>query len=81
MAASLDLLVQDGKISWESTVHSVIAEFQHVQQPAEYSGMTVRDICSHRTGLFGLDEITQGLDGRQDPHRQKGRGQGVQRHA
>ncbi len=26
--------------------------------------MTVRDICSHRTGLQGLDEITQGLDGR-----------------
>ena len=64
MAASLDLLVQEDKISWGSTIHSVIPEFQHAQQPAEYSGMTVRDICSHRTGLLGLDEITQGLDGR-----------------
>jgi CubicO group peptidase (beta-lactamase class C family) len=26
--------------------------------------MTLRDICSHRTGLLSLDEITQGLDGR-----------------
>ena len=64
MAASLDLLVQEGKISWESTIHSVIPEFQHVQQAAEYSGMTLRDICLHRTGLLGVDEITQGLDGR-----------------
>jgi len=64
MAASLDLLVQEGKISWESTIHSVIPEFKHAQKPAEYAGMTVRDICSHRTGLQGLDEITQGLDGR-----------------
>lgn len=64
MIASLDLLVQEGKVLWESTIHSVIPEFQHAQQPAEYSGMTVRDICSHCTGLLGLDEITQGLDGR-----------------
>jgi CubicO group peptidase (beta-lactamase class C family) len=40
MAASLDLLVQEGKISWESTIHSVIPEFKHVQQPTEYAGMT-----------------------------------------
>lgn len=64
MAASLDLLVRDQKISWESTIDSIIPEFKHVSKPEMFSGMTLRDICSHRTGLLSLDEITQGLDGR-----------------
>jgi CubicO group peptidase (beta-lactamase class C family) len=64
MAASLDLLVREGKVTWDSTIHSVIPEFRHSQKPAEFGEMTLRDICSHRTGLLSLDEITQGLDGR-----------------
>ncbi|KAK4244750.1 beta-lactamase/transpeptidase-like protein [Corynascus novoguineensis] len=66
MAASLDLLVRDSenKITWERTIHSIIPEFKHTQKPAEFGEMTLRDICSHRTGLLSLDEITQGLDGR-----------------
>ncbi len=64
MTTSLDLLVQEGKISWDSTINSVIPEFKHTSNPEIYSGMTLRDICSHRTGLLSLDEITQGLDGR-----------------
>ncbi|KAK0744942.1 beta-lactamase/transpeptidase-like protein [Apiosordaria backusii] len=64
MAASLDILVRKGKASWDSTVQSILPEFCHNQKSAEYQGMTLRDICSHRTGLLSLDEITQGLDGR-----------------
>ncbi len=64
MAASIDLLVREKKVSWDSTVESVIPEFKHCQKPEIYSTMTLRDICSHRTDLLGLDEITQGLDGR-----------------
>lgn len=64
MAASLDLLVREGKITWDSTIHSVIPEFRHSQKPVKFGEMTLRDICSHRTGLLSLDEITQGLDGR-----------------
>ncbi|KAI0102585.1 beta-lactamase/transpeptidase-like protein [Nemania sp. FL0031] len=64
MSASLDILVQEGKLSWDSTITSIIPEFRHVREPGMLSRMTIRDICSHRTGLESLDEITQGLDGR-----------------
>lgn len=64
MAASLDLLVQEKKISWDSTINSTIPEFQHVDEPDILANMTLQDICSHRTGLLSLDEITQGLDAR-----------------
>lgn len=64
MAASIDLLVQQRKISWGTKINSVIPDFKHTQEHAELSGLTLRDICSHRTGLLSLDEITQGLDGR-----------------
>jgi CubicO group peptidase (beta-lactamase class C family) len=64
MAASLDLLVQERKVAWDSTISSIIPEFRHVKQPNVLSHMTIQDICSHRTGLESLDEITQGMDGR-----------------
>ncbi|KAK2595108.1 hypothetical protein QQS21_007193 [Conoideocrella luteorostrata] len=64
MAASLDLLAQEDKISWDNTISSIIPEYKHVDKPELFSTMTLRDICSHRTGLLSLDEITQGLDGR-----------------
>ncbi|KAI1124368.1 beta-lactamase/transpeptidase-like protein [Nemania abortiva] len=64
MAASLDLLVQEQKVAWDSTITSIVPEFRHVKQPNILSHMTIQDICSHRTGLESLDEITQGLDGR-----------------
>ncbi|KAK3395173.1 beta-lactamase/transpeptidase-like protein [Podospora didyma] len=61
MTASIDLLVQDKKLSWDSSVKYIIPEFDRSDACAS---MTVRDICSHRTGLAGLDEIIHGLDGR-----------------
>ncbi|KAI6090466.1 beta-lactamase/transpeptidase-like protein [Hypoxylon rubiginosum] len=64
MAASLDLLVQRGEFSWDDIIESIIPEFKHVDKPNDFSSTTVRDICSHRTGLLSLDEITQGLDAR-----------------
>lgn len=64
MTASLDLLVQEGKISWDSTIQSIIPEFKHVQSPLLLSNLTLRYICSHRSGLLSMDDITQGLDAR-----------------
>jgi hypothetical protein len=64
MAASLDLLVREGKVTWDSIIHSVIPGFRHSQKPAEFGEMMLRDICSHRTSLLSLDEMTHGLDGR-----------------
>ncbi|KAK0624208.1 beta-lactamase/transpeptidase-like protein [Immersiella caudata] len=63
MTASLDMLNRDGKTSWDSLVNSVVPEFRHNTNNAEFQ-VTIREICSHRTGLLSLDEITQGLDGR-----------------
>jgi len=57
IVASLDLLVQESKFSWDSTIASIIPGFKR-------DNMTLRDICSHHTGLISLDEITQGLNGR-----------------
>ncbi|KAK4446178.1 beta-lactamase/transpeptidase-like protein [Podospora aff. communis PSN243] len=62
IAASLAMLIREGKTSWYATVQSVVPDFQHTNP--EFDGMTIRDICSHRTGLLSLDEVTQGLDGR-----------------
>ncbi|RYP09341.1 hypothetical protein DL765_008487 [Monosporascus sp. GIB2] len=64
MTASLDLLVQEEKCSWDTFLHTIFPEFRHVERPETFCAMTVRDICSHRTGLLSLDEITQGLDAR-----------------
>ncbi|KAI1146737.1 beta-lactamase/transpeptidase-like protein [Nemania diffusa] len=74
MSASLDILVQERKISWDDTIASLLPEFHHIKQPSILSHMTIQDICSathrsldicsHRTGLESLDEITQGMDGR-----------------
>jgi CubicO group peptidase (beta-lactamase class C family) len=63
MTASLDLLVRDDKISWDSTVASILPDFG-AGGDVVYANMTVRDICSHRSGLLSLDEFTQGLDAR-----------------
>ena len=64
MTASLDLLVQEEKLSWDSTIESILPNFKHVKLPDVYSHLTVRDICSHRSGLLSLNEITQGMHGK-----------------
>lgn len=64
MAESIELLISDGHITWDTTIQSIIPEFKHHEDPQQFSKMTLHDICSHRTGLIGLDEITQGLSGR-----------------
>ncbi|KAL7959089.1 beta-lactamase/transpeptidase-like protein [Trichoderma compactum] len=64
MAESIELLISDGHVTWDTTIQSVIPEFKHHEDPQQFSKMTLHDICSHRTGLIGLDEITQGLNGR-----------------
>lgn len=64
IAASLDLLVRDGKMSWDAAITPVIPEIKHWEKPSLYTNLKLRDICSHRTGLLSLDKITQGLDSR-----------------
>lgn len=53
-----------GQISWDSTIQSILPEFNHVQSPLLSANLTLRDTCSHRNGLLSMDDITQGLDAR-----------------
>jgi len=65
VAASLDMLIQEGKIpSWDTTIQSIIPEFRHHGKPELYAELTLRDICSHRSGFLKFDEFIQGMDGR-----------------
>ncbi|KAI0411711.1 quinon protein alcohol dehydrogenase-like superfamily [Xylaria grammica] len=63
VSASLDIPVQEQKVSWDSTTTSIVPEFCHMERPDILSHVTIQDICSHRTSLESLDEIPQGLDG------------------
>ncbi|KAK1475994.1 hypothetical protein CTAM01_15565 [Colletotrichum tamarilloi] len=64
VSAAIDILVQRQELSWDTTVAQVLPGYGRYDQDAMLNGMTLRDICSHRTGLHGLDEIIQGMDGR-----------------
>lgn len=64
IAASIELLEQQGKLTWDTRVASVLPEYQRVDGDPMLEEMTLRDICSHRTGLLGLNEVIQGMDGR-----------------
>lgn len=64
IAASLDKLIHEEKLSWDSTIQSIIPEFKHNRKTAIFADMNLRDIFSHHTGLLSLDEIIQGMDGR-----------------
>lgn len=64
VAAAIDLLVQRGRFDWDTPVASILTNYVRADGDQMLAGMTLRDICSHRTGLLGLDEIIQGMDGR-----------------
>ncbi|KAK1455574.1 hypothetical protein CMEL01_04334, partial [Colletotrichum melonis] len=64
VSAAIDILVQRQELSWDTTVAQVLPGYGRYDQDAMLNGMTLRDICSHRTGLYGLDEVIQGMDGR-----------------
>lgn len=64
VAAAIDLLVQRGQLEWDTPVASILPQYARVDGDVMLNGMTLRDICSHRTGLSGLNSIIQGMDGR-----------------
>lgn len=64
VAAAIDLLVQRGQLEWDTPVASILPQYARSDGDVMLGGMTLRDICSHRTGLSGLNSIIQGMDGR-----------------
>lgn len=62
-AASIALLVQEGKLQWDDRVQQHVPEFQ-LADPWISANMTVRDLLSHRCGLvtFAGDLLWYGSD-------------------
>ncbi|MBL8735296.1 MAG: beta-lactamase family protein, partial [Planctomycetes bacterium] len=62
-AASVALLVQEGKLAWDDPVQKHLPEFR-LADPWISSHMTVRDLLSHRCGLvtFAGDLLWYGSD-------------------
>ncbi|MGL3105190.1 serine hydrolase [Bradyrhizobium sp. BR 1432] len=55
-AAGVGLLVQEGKLKWETAVHEVLSEF-HLHDPVATRATTILDLLCHRWGLPAHDRI------------------------
>lgn len=66
-SASLAILVDEGKISWDDKVQQYLPEFQ-LSDPYVSANMTIRDLLCHRSGLgtFSGDLIWYGSDHSRD---------------
>lgn len=53
-AASLGMLVEDGKIKWDDKVVDYLPEFQ-LHDPYVTANLTIRDLVCHRAGLATFD--------------------------
>lgn len=60
-AASLGILVDEGKVGWDDPVRRYIPEFE-VADPWVSEAMTVRDLLTHRGGLPNTDLFWYGQD-------------------
>lgn len=58
-AASIAMLVDEGKMNWDGKVDKYIPFF-HLYDPMADENVTIRDILTHRTGLPGADLIWYG---------------------
>lgn len=57
-AAAIGMLVEDGKLQWESRVSEILPEFHH-QDPEIRDKVTVIDLLCHKSGLGGKAGIWQ----------------------
>ena len=60
-AATLGILVDEGKLGWDDPVRRYIPEFE-VDDPWVSEAMTVRDLLTHRGGLPNTDLFWYGQD-------------------
>lgn len=58
-AASIAMLVDEGKMNWDGKVDRYIPFF-HLYDPMADENVTIRDLLTHRTGLPGADLIWYG---------------------
>ncbi|XXH04704.1 hypothetical protein Hte_011126 [Hypoxylon texense] len=62
VAAAIGQLVDDGKLSWDSPVHTVLPAFRH-DDPFVAKSLTIADILSHRSGLSGVGAMSLAFQG------------------
>ncbi len=60
-ATALGLLVDEGKIEWDSPVREYLREFR-LKDPYVTENMTIKDLLSHRSGLPRHDLLWYGSD-------------------
>ncbi|KAK0644421.1 beta-lactamase/transpeptidase-like protein [Cercophora newfieldiana] len=60
--SAISLLVHDGKLSWDTTVKSLLPEFD-TQNPEVTNNATILDLLSHRTGLGMSNQWWYGAQG------------------
>ncbi|KAI4869675.1 beta-lactamase/transpeptidase-like protein [Hypoxylon rubiginosum] len=62
VAAAIGQLVDDGNLSWDAPVHTVLPAFRH-DDPDVAKSLTIADILSHRSGLSGLGAMSLAFQG------------------
>lgn len=67
VAAGLGILVNQGKVTWDTTVQTVIPELDIRSDPMLTSKITIADLLSHRSGLDSFDHLWQGIHGQITP--------------
>ena len=60
-AAAMGILVEDGKIAWDTLVHDIMGDF-HFSDAALTQEMSVLDVLSHRMGLQRSNQMWYGSD-------------------
>lgn len=61
-AAGLGLLVEEGRVSWDSFIKDILPDFRSVN-PVLHSNTTITDILSHLTGMGWGDNVILGTAG------------------
>ena len=61
-SAAMGVLVEDGKITWDTLVRDVMGEDFHFSNPFLTWQMTIRDLLSHRMGLQRSNQLWTGSD-------------------
>lgn len=62
IAAAIGKLIDDGKLSWDTPIHTVLPAFDHYD-PDVAKSLTIADILSHRSGLSGLGAMSLAFQG------------------
>ena len=62
------MLVTDGAMSWDDPVTKYLPYFKlKIKSDNESDKVTIRDLLSHRTGIYTMELIQEAINWEQDP--------------